>query len=119
MRYVVLSALSALAGLELAAAPAQKIVAEADEQGNVVINDDNEKKINELVRQGRKRRVVPEENGWITKPLGEPGSLVLNKELPNKPVFLPRKRFREGLVLFGPGVKDAVLISQQDRKSVV
>ena len=112
MRYVVLSALSALAGLELAAAPAQKTVAEADEQGNVVINDDNEKKINELVRQGRKRRVVPEENGWITKPLGEPGNLVLNKELPNKPVFLPRKRFREGLVLFGPGVKDAVLISQ-------
>ena len=112
MRYVVLSALSALAGLELAAAPAQKIVAEADEQGNVVINDDNEKKVNELVRQGRKRRVVPEENGWITKPLGEPGNLVLNKELPNKPVFLPRKRFREGLVLFGPGVKDAVLISQ-------
>jgi len=113
MRLAIAAVLAAVAAApSYGAKPAPKVVAEADEQGNVIINDDNEKKINEMVRQGRRRRVVPEENGWITKPLGAPGDLKLNETLPNKPVFQPRRGSREGLVLFGAGKPDAVIISQ-------
>ena len=88
-----------------AAQVAQTAAPEADEQGNVVVRGDAGK------AKPKKNVVVPEENGWLVTPLGEPGHLKVNTELPNKPVFRPRRKAADGLVLFGGG-KDAVIVCQ-------
>ena len=86
------------------AAAQKKLVAEADGDGNVIVDENAAKK--------SKRFVVPEENGWILEPLGAPGNLKLNSDLPVKPEFRPKKVARDGLKLFGEGVKDAVIVAQ-------
>ena len=96
----------AAALLVLSSGAAQKkLVADADGEGNVIVDESGKAK-------KPKKFVVPEENGWILVPLGAPGNLKLNDDLPKKPVFRQRKAARDGLKLFGEGVKDAVIVSQ-------
>ena len=94
--------LAAQAAAPVSAAP------EADEQGNVVVRGATAKS---QAKDAKKKRVIPEENGWFTTPLGAPGNLKVNTELPVKPTFRARQKPRDGLVLFG-GAKDAVIVAQ-------
>ena len=102
--YAGLAVLAAL-GAESSSAAAKKLIAEADAEGNAIVNEDAPK-------AKPKRFVVPEENGWLLEPLGAAGDLKLNDEMPVKPAFRPRAAARDGLRLFGAGVKDAVIVAQ-------
>ena len=105
-----MATMTIIAAAMLAAAAPAADVPEADEQGNVVIPEGTARRRDEARKNG-KDFVVPEENGWLATPLGAPGDLKVNTDLPNKPIFRPRRQAAEGLLLFG-GPKDAVIVCQ-------